>query len=1037
MNRLWHPIKLLSATRFESMRRLSGINVDSLKSSLRQRQEQTLEEVLTTFTAQMPEAYFSHVDPELQASHLGALVALQSSDAIPSLAIMSNTSNTMSFIRPGNRPGLLSEMLKELPRDRILNAVKVFTTRDQRLALNIFHFNGHAHAVLPQGEYQASAILALADQIESGAKAPDHALLQPCPELQPSALGDFFKRCDPAFVANTSDRTFLLKKRLYDQVVDTEDCIATTEPWLDTKQQTTNMFTALTMAASDVVADDLLERVVLYLGNLPHNRGGDVVNPIKLDIHRLHLDLIDGTCPTSPRVALLRVLVQPWVGQTPDRTVVSAPSPRWNLIARDLQRLKWVSERALNLTTSQPAIPLLVAEVMDGLATMVHGILAHQSPFGFSRDRVWGLVTSQQNSPLAQKIAGLLLARFDPESPLPAELFDTQADWLAKTIAQDADNSDAVLALTTMLRAVRAVLRTNAHLKRRYSLAFRLDPELFAREDRDQTPYGVIFVTGDAMSGFHVRFRSIARGGLRVVTPSSRDSLAVEAARTYEEAYGLAYAQQLKNKDIPEGGSKGVLLIHQVDFKTPESRSAVLRKAVKAFADGVLDLTSEEPDVVARRLDLLEDSSGSEQIYLGPDEQVLPEDIDWIVARAKQRNHPTPAVFMSSKPEAGINHKQYGVTSEGVQVFLDHALAAQGFKDKAFFTVKMTGGPDGDVAGNMIKILRREYGDAVRLVGIADGSGVAEDPSGLNMDELVRLSEHDLPITAFDAGCLSNEGTVTSADTVAGAKLRNTMHMRVVSDAFVPAGGRPNTINLHNWEQYLQPDGSPSSPIIAEGANLFITPEARIKLSEAGCTVIKDSSCNKAGVICSSYEILAGMLLSQEEFLANKTEYVAQVIDLLRSHATQEARLLMDTLAQDPSVPLPLHCIRLSQLFNAVKDSTVTQLKQLTADEYQELLRSQLPPLLQSWPDVDVRLRQVPAPYQDRMVATALASQLVYNCPLSVLELLLAQGQADASIRFHRATMAANTLKHALPDNGQGLLHLLEALPAGVLLSRH
>ena len=34
-----------------------------------------------------------------------------------------------------------------------------------------------------------------------------------------------------------------------------------------------------------------------------------------------------------------------------------------------------------------------------------------------------------------------------------------------------------------------------------------------------------------------------------------------ESARHYREAYSLAFAQQLKNKDIPEGGSKGVLLI--------------------------------------------------------------------------------------------------------------------------------------------------------------------------------------------------------------------------------------------------------------------------------------------------------------------------------------------------------------------------------------------------------------------------------------------------------------------------------------------
>ena len=62
---------------------------------------------------------------------------------------------------------------------------------------------------------------------------------------------------------------------------------------------------------------------------------------------------------------------------------------------------------------------------------------------------------------------------------------------------------------------------------------------------------------------------------------------------------------------------------------------------------------------------------------------------------------------MSSKPDAGINHKEFGVTSEGVVVFLEHALRSVGIDPRAQdFTVKMTGGPDGDVAGNAIRILK-------------------------------------------------------------------------------------------------------------------------------------------------------------------------------------------------------------------------------------------------------------------------------------------------------------------------------------------
>jgi len=138
-------------------------------------------------------------------------------------------------------------------------------------------------------------------------------------------------------------------------------------------------------------------------------------------------------------------------------------------------------------------------------------------------------------------------------------------------------------------------------------------------------------------------------------------------------------------------------------------------------------------------------------IFLGPDEQVIPDDINWMVKRAATRGYPCAPAFMSSKPDAGINHKEFGVTSEGVVVFLESALRSMGIEPRGAgatpFTVKLTGGPDGDVAGNAIRILYREFGtDIVKVVGVADASGCAEDPNGLDADELMRLVDGERPI---------------------------------------------------------------------------------------------------------------------------------------------------------------------------------------------------------------------------------------------------------------------------------------------------
>src|SRR5690606_35876232 len=129
---------------------------------------------------------------------------------------------------------------------------------------------------------------------------------------------------------------------------------------------------------------------------------------------------------------------------------------------------------------------------------------------------------------------------------------------------------------------------------------------------------------------------------------------------------------------------------------------------------------------------------------------------------------------------------------------------------------------------------------------------------------------------------------------------RNTMHNRVVADAFVPAGGRPETIHEGNWRDFLR-DGAPSSRVIVEGANLFITPEARRLLAtEAGVVIVKDSSANKCGVICSSFEVVASMLLSSDEFLEVKERFVREVIERLRELARREASLLFRERRHNP-----------------------------------------------------------------------------------------------------------------------------------------
>ncbi len=103
---------------------------------------------------------------------------------------------------------------------------------------------------------------------------------------------------------------------------------------------------------------------------------------------------------------------------------------------------------------------------------------------------------------------------------------------------------------------------------------------------------------------------------------------------------------------------------------------------------------------------------------------------------------------MSSKG-VGINHKEYGVTSTGVVKFAEIAMREQGIDiRKDPFSVKFTGGPNGDVAGNAMRILLERCPKvAIRL--ILDGTGALYDPAGADREELSRiLLKEDLD--AFD-----------------------------------------------------------------------------------------------------------------------------------------------------------------------------------------------------------------------------------------------------------------------------------------------
>jgi len=923
-------------------------------------------------------------------------------------------------------PGLLLQMIKELPYDERsdeympLSRVQIYSAEDDSMSLNLFVYGEEAKQLTEADvTMTGSHILEYAQQLQAETLPPTDEYGRP----NPTPNADLFSRerlihhmekCSESYIIRSDPRRFLSQFELFERVSGSDNIsVSIEDSFLDGNNEEHYW---IDIALANTLPHFALEQStqLLYLHSF--------------DVLRAHLDNVtDGDNGT---VTLLRMLVTPKNGARGD-------DPTFNLLKQELKRSKWLAPITMELVyEKQPWLGVRRGEIITAMCTIMHPVMSKQNAIAFSKGNILETVTKDRYVNHAAAIADLFLDRFDPKDVMSDEDLRVRSEGLMAVIENEVEDTSAQELFIKMIEIVKYTLKTNIYMNNRYALGLRLDPKIMAAEGDPatrETPYGVIFSHGRRFDGYHVRFRDIARGGMRLVTPASSEQFSLESAHQYDECYGLAYAQQLKNKDIPEGGSKAVVLIDTVGMSS-SGRDFVMRKSVKAFVDTILDLVV---DTEETREEIVDFVGKKEVLYLGPDEQVIPEDIDWVIKRATQRGYDTPAAFMSSKPRAGINHKEYGVTSEGVNVYLDVALQHVLKIDpkKESFTIKITGGPDGDVAGNELKILFREYGENAKVVGIADGTGCAEDPNGLNWEEMLRLVENNLPIDHFNPSTLGEGGAVHKVDTEEGVKARNSMHNRVQADAFIPAGGRPNTINVHNYNHFLNADGTPSSPLIVEGANLFVTDEARqLLFEEAGVIIVKDSSANKAGVITSSYEICAAMLLSEEEFFENKAQIVSEVLDKLHEYARMEAELLFREF-ENYGGSLPQLSKVVSGAVNAATDALTIALETFSEEDRDKLLplfRAHLPKTMADL-SFDKVHERVPSQYITNAVASCLASRLVYKEGTKFVETLPQDKLADIALRYLEAEHEIALLKDALegtemPEKEkESILKLLDA----------
>jgi len=179
---------------------------------------------------------------------------------------------------------------------------------------------------------------------------------------------------------------------------------------------------------------------------------------------------------------------------------------------------------------------------------------------------------------------------------------------------------------------------------------------------------------------------------------------------------------------------------------------------------------------------------------------------------------------------------------------------------------------------------------------------------------------------------------------------------------------------MENIQEFLDEKGVPTSRAIVEGANLYLTPEARRFLEEKGTIIIRDSSANKCGVICSSYEVLSGLLLTEEQFLQQKPELVNEILAILERRAVEEARLILDTHLKSGAYCTALSD-KISKRINTFTDQLLDYLETTKiTPEMKEVLSAYLPESLRK-----TSLTTLPSHHQKAIIACQIAGRCVYK----------------------------------------------------------
>ncbi|MGW6445584.1 NAD-glutamate dehydrogenase [Lentzea sp. NPDC055074] len=536
----------------------------------------------------------------------------------------------------------------------------------------------------------------------------------------------------------------------------------------------------------------------------------------------------------------------------------------------------------------------------------------------YSQDYIEDAVLSHTSVAIA--LVALFEARFDPrlDDGTRTDRTETMVVETGKLI-DDVTSLDADRILRSLLTLINATLRTNYFFRdadgnARPYLSVKLDPQ--AIPDLPQPrPKFEIFVYSPRVEGVHLRFGSVARGGLRW---SDRR----EDFRT--EVLGLVKAQAVKNAVIVPVGAKGGFVVKKPIAPTGDpgiDRENFMSEGIacyKMFISGLLDLTDNliNNEVVP----------ASQVVRYDGDDTYLVVAADKGTATFSDIANGVSQSYgfwlgdaFASGGSIGYDHKAMGITAKGAWESVKRSFRELGVDTQTQeFTVVGIGDMSGDVFGNGMML-----SEHIRLVAAFDHRHIFIDPDPVaasSFAERVRLftvprsswDDYDRSLISEGGGIfpltsksipISEQARVAlglpeGVVKMSPPELKKAILLAPVDllwnggiGTYVKASTESHADVGDKANDSIRVDGNELRvKVVGEGGNLGLTQRGRIEFARNNGKVNTDALDNSAGVDCSDHEVNIKILLDhlvregsveqqqRNEVLAEMTDEVGELV---------------------------------------------------------------------------------------------------------------------------------------------------------------